>query len=129
MVNILLVEDNPVNSKVLIAMLERAHYYIDWAENGLVGVEMVQNKPSHHYACILMDLQMPVMTGFEAARVIRRLPDTRAEIPIIAVTANMTPDIDQDVKKAGMSQLLGKPVKYDSLIQAIRQEIITEFTL
>jgi len=129
MINILLVEDNPVNQQVLSAMLKRAHYHVDTADNGLDAVNLIQKQSAYHYACILMDLQMPVMDGFTATRAIRNLGRNYDAIPIIAVTANMIHNIEDQIHTAGMRALLPKPVHYDDLMNAINREITTEFTL
>ncbi|MBI5165075.1 MAG: response regulator [Magnetospirillum sp.] len=104
---VLLVEDNPVNRKVALALLAKTGLAIDIAENGKLGVEMAQAVP---YDLILMDVHMPLMNGLDAARAIRALPD-RQDVPIVAMTANAFDDERRHCLEAGMNDHLGKPVR------------------
>ena len=107
---VLLVEDIEINREILITLLESTSITIDSAENGKLGVEMVEKNPDL-YDAILMDVQMPEMDGYEATRKIRKMKDERARsIPIIAMTANVfKEDIDRCIE-AGMNDHIGKPV-------------------
>ncbi|MEM9157474.1 MAG: ATP-binding protein [Verrucomicrobiota bacterium] len=109
---ILVVDDNDINRKIVIRFLNKLGYESDVACNGAEAVEAVKNNP---YDLILMDCQMPVMDGFEAARIIRDSEADYSEIPILALTANA---LEQDRKRsldAGMDDHLTKPLKRGTL--------------
>jgi two-component system sensor histidine kinase/response regulator len=112
---VLLVEDNEINQEVAIGQLEDAEIDVDLAENGEIAVRMVQEKD---YDLVLMDMQMPVMDGIEATRVIRS--DPRFEtLPIIAMTANaMAADRDRCLE-AGMNDHIAKPIDPDQLFSVM----------
>jgi two-component system sensor histidine kinase/response regulator len=108
---VLLVEDNEINQEVAIGQLEDAEVDVDVADNGEIAVRMVKEK---NYDLVLMDMQMPVMDGIEATKVIRSDPrfDT---LPIIAMTANaMAADRDRCLD-AGMNDHIAKPIDPDQL--------------
>jgi len=110
-VNILLVEDNKINQQVAYEMLERLGANVTVADNGCNAVDLYK---SNHFDIILMDLQMPVMDGFEATNVIRTILKD-INIPIIAMTANtMTGDKEKSIQ-SGMNDHLGKPIDIDLL--------------
>ncbi len=108
---VLLVEDNELNMEIAQEILCAAGFSVDTAQNGLIAVEMVRNSAAGYYDAILMDIQMPVMDGYQASQEIRRLENRDlAEIPIIALTANT---FDEDKKKAlssGMNAYVAKPI-------------------
>ncbi len=108
---LLLVDDNELNMELAYEILSSAGFSIETAENGQIAVEMVQNSAVGYYDGILMDIQMPVMDGYQATRKIRSLErKDLAEIPIIALTANV---LDEDKKKAlssGMNAHIAKPL-------------------
>ncbi len=108
---ILLVEDNEFNLTIAHTLLERAGFTVDTATDGRVAVNKVINAPKYdYYDAILMDVQMPIMDGYEATRAIRALDDKRSEIAIIAVTANAF-DTDKDnAISAGMNGHIAKPI-------------------
>lgn len=110
---ILLVEDNALNVKIAQKFLARWDTVVDVAENGEIAVEMVKNK---EYDLILMDLQMPVMDGYEASRAIRAFNQT---IPIIALTAEATSDIRDLALGFGMNDYISKPFKPENLFSTI----------
>jgi signal transduction histidine kinase/DNA-binding response OmpR family regulator len=113
---ILLAEDNLVNQKVALRMLERLGYRADVAGNGL---EVIEGLRRQHYDVILMDVQMPEMDGLETTREIHRLWSEMDRPYIIAMTANATPQ-DHDVcLDAGMDDYLAKPVKMDLLVKTL----------
>ncbi len=117
---ILLVEDNVINQKVAQAMLEKMGYEIDVAVNGAEAVDAIQHKK---YGLVLMDLQMPVMDGFEATRRIRKSGDRffNAGVPVVAMTANATRE-DRDLcLVAGMDDYLSKPVERQVLIAMLNR--------
>jgi CheY-like chemotaxis protein len=109
---ILLVEDNKVNQKLVLALLARDDYHADVAENGFEAVEAIQRGV---YGLILMDCQMPGMDGYEATRRIRAMNGDAASVPIVALTANaMEGDRDRCLD-AGMDDYLGKPLRGEDL--------------
>jgi signal transduction histidine kinase/ActR/RegA family two-component response regulator len=118
--DILLVEDNRVNQKVAMALLERRGYRVTVAENGARALELLtaSNAP---FALILMDMQMPVMDGLEATRQIRGFEAAhgRPRLPIIAMTANAMQGDRETCVEAGMDDYLSKPIKADTLYELI----------
>src|SRR5690606_39219334 len=118
--HILLVEDNKLNVMVAQVELEDAipDVMIDVAENGKVALEMLQAKT---YDLILMDVQMPVMDGYEATRAIRGLKSVKALTPILAMTANVMRAEVQQCSDAGMDGFIPKPFKRQELEEAIRR--------
>ena len=108
---ILLVEDNLLNREIILGMLEESKIEIDVAVNGLEGVEKYYENPDK-YEMILMDVQMPLMDGYEATKQIRA---KNQNIPIIALTANaMSQDIEK-TKAVGMNEHITKPIAADKL--------------
>ncbi len=112
---LLLVEDNPVNQKVAVALLRETRLPVDVAENGARAVEMAA---ANAYDLILMDMHMPVMDGIEATRAIRRLPG-HAATPIVAMTANAFDEERDRCLEAGMNDHLGKPVRPEVLFATL----------
>ena len=103
---VLLVEDNPINQKLAMTLLGRLGYAADLAENGQAALEALKVKP---YDVILMDMQMPVLDGLGATRLIRASNSAYAAIPIVALTANAMQADRELCKAAGMDDFLGKP--------------------
>ena len=122
--SILLVEDNELNSEIAIAILNEYGFQVDTAENGAEAVEKIRNSAPGDYELVLMDIQMPVMNGYEAAKQIRALGDPAlAEITILAMTANA---FDEDRKKAlecGMDGFLSKPIVIEELIHTLQTNL------
>ncbi|MES1196743.1 MAG: ATP-binding protein, partial [Steroidobacter sp.] len=109
---VLLVEDNIVNQKVAIRFLQRLGAKVTVANNGAEGVDLIKRG---QFALVLMDVQMPVMDGFEATRCIRALDSSRRDVPIVALTANAMPEDRNNCLSAGMNEFLTKPLQIDKL--------------
>jgi PAS domain S-box-containing protein len=106
---VLVVEDNPVNQRVVLRMLEKMGHVVDVADNGVAAVACVSR---NRYDAVLMDCQMPVMDGFEASREIRRQQEgTGRHTPIIALTAGAMKGDQEKCLEAGMDAYLSKPIK------------------
>lgn len=118
--HVLLAEDNPVNQQITLELLHLVGISADVAENGADALQLIQRAEPRHYSLILMDLQMPVMDGHEAARQIRLLPDWQA-IPIIALTAHAMADIRERCLREGMQDYLTKPIQPDLLYQLLNR--------
>ena len=118
--HLLLVEDHPINQKLAVVLLQRMGYTVDVAEDGAKGVAAANLKP---YSLILMDVQMPVMSGFDATRAIRAGAGPNAKTPIVALTANaMQSDKDASFD-AGMDDFLTKPFNKDGLLEVIHRNL------
>ncbi|WP_270742588.1 response regulator [Holdemanella biformis] len=117
--HILLVEDNDLNAEIAQTLLEDKGIKVTWAKDGLEAITMVKENAMDCFDCILMDIQMPKMNGFEACKVIRSLPNNRSQIPIIALTANAFEEDRKDCLDAGMSEHVSKPIEIQSLLQTI----------
>ena len=112
----LLVEDNMINMEIAQMLLGQEGFLIETAENGQIAVEMTAASQPGTYDVILMDIQMPVMDGYAAARAIRSLPDKKlADIPIIAMTANAFREDIQKAEEAGMNGHIAKPLDIPSM--------------
>ena len=121
---ILLVEDNELNSEIAVEILNEYGFLVDTAENGAEAVEKVKRSKPGGYDLVLMDVQMPVMNGYEATKQIRALRDPAlAGITILAMTANA---FDEDRKKAlecGMNGFLSKPIVIEELISTLQNNL------
>ena len=104
----MLAEDNPINAKLACLLLERAGHRVTAVTNGAMALAAVAER---RFDVVLMDVQMPEMNGFEATRQIRGLPDPRARIPVIAMTANVLAGDEEKCRQAGMDDYIGKPFK------------------
>jgi len=119
-IRVLLVEDIEINRIIAREMLKKAGLLVETAENGKEAVTLVQNNPPAHYDLIFMDLQMPVMDGYEASQAIRGSGrEDLLRIPIVAVTANAFQEDVSRAKDAGMNDLVMKPVDLDRLLAAL----------
>ena len=122
--NILIAEDNDLNAEIAAAILERAGLKTERVENGVQCVNLITKMPAGTYDMILMDIQMPEMDGYEAARVIRQLPDRdKACIPIIAMTANAFEEDRKDAMAAEMNGHMAKPIQVDQLLSMLAEMI------
>lgn len=114
---ILLVEDDPLNQMVTCNLLETWKIQVAVANNGREAIELLEHKS---FDVVLMDMQMPIMDGLDATRYIRsELADDVQDIPIIALTANATPDSETQCLEAGMNDYLSKPIEIDNLYRKI----------
>jgi PAS domain S-box-containing protein len=113
---ILLAEDNAINQKLAVLLLQKAGYLVDAVENGQQVLERLQ---AEQYNAVLMDVQMPVMDGFEATRRIRQLEGGNAHIPIIAMTAHALKGDRERCIESGMDDYVSKPLQPQALITAI----------
>jgi PAS domain S-box-containing protein len=116
--NILLVEDNPVNQKVALRFLERLGYRADAVANGIEAINAIG---SHHYQLVFMDIQMPEMDGFEATRHIRKNLPTHRQPCIIALTANALQSDRDQCLASGMNDFITKPIKLNEITDVIRR--------
>jgi CheY-like chemotaxis protein/two-component sensor histidine kinase len=118
--HILLAEDNELNAEIAEEILTEAGFEVDRAEDGQVCVEMLEEADDECYDLILMDIQMPNMNGYQATETIRALDDqAKAQIPIIAMTANAFEEDKRDAVRAGMNGHLAKPVEVKELYKAL----------
>lgn len=117
---VLLVDDNPLNREIAYELLTGVGFSVEVAENGQKAVDAVVEASDDHFDLVLMDIQMPVMNGYEAARAIRALNDERkSNIPILAVTADAFSEDRQRALEAGMNGHLPKPIDVDKLYEAM----------
>ena len=114
---LLVVEDNELNMEITTTVLEEAGFSVDQAVNGQAALEKVATAAPGQYALVLMDIQMPVMDGYEATRRIRALPDpAKARIPIVAMTANAFAEDRENALAAGMNEHIAKPFDIHTLL-------------
>ncbi len=114
---LLVVEDNELNMEITTTVLEEAGFVVDQAINGQVALEKIATAAPGQYALVLMDIQMPVMDGYEATRRIRALPDpAKAQIPIVAMTANAFAEDRENALAAGMNEHIAKPFDIHTLL-------------
>ena len=119
--HILLAEDNQMNQMIAVAILEEAGFSIDIASDGIEAVEKMTSSPAGTYDIILMDIQMPKMDGYEAAKRIRELDDQgKASIPIVAVTANAFEEDRKVALAAGMNGHLAKPYDVHAIMETLK---------
>ena len=119
---LLLVEDNELNREIAVEILTEAGFEVDTAEDGTIAVETMENCSADQYQLILMDIQMPIMDGYEATRRIRALDDPRkAGVPIVAMTANAFDEDRQRAKEAGMNEHVAKPIDVEKLMLVLHK--------
>ena len=119
---LLVVEDNELNLEIASTILQEAGFEVDTAENGQIALEKVENAPADRYDLILMDIQMPVMDGYEATRRIRALSDKeKASVPIVAMTANAFEDDRKNALNAGMNGHIAKPLDLPKLFRVLSE--------
>ena len=114
---ILLVDDNDLNREIAITLLEDEGFTVEYAVNGCEAVEKIMDAPSGHYQLVLMDVQMPVMNGYDATRRIREsgLPRCRS-VPILAMTAHAMRGDEERSFAVGMNAHLTKPIDVRELV-------------
>lgn len=126
--HVLLVEDNELNLEIAMEMLSLTGVQVETAENGARAVEIFENSPENHFDLILMDVQMPVMNGYEAVKRIRRLSRKDAEsIWIVAMTANAFVEDIRASREAGMNEHLSKPIDVKRLKDILYRQLSTTF--
>lgn len=119
---ILLTEDNDLNAEIAVELLQEEGCTVDRAKDGVECVDMLEKAANGTYQLILMDIQMPVMNGYDAARKIRGLDDPqKANIPIIAMTANAFTEDRQVALDAGMNDHIAKPINMNVLVPTLRK--------
>ena len=112
---ILLVEDNELNREIGVEILQMTGAEVETAENGKIAVEKVEASPEGLYDLVFMDIQMPVMNGYEATAAIRSLPGEKGKLPIVAMTANAFAEDVQLAKNTGMNGHIAKPLDMNKL--------------
>ena len=121
-VKILLAEDNDLNAEIAVELLQEEGCTVDRAKDGVECVDMLEKAANGTYQLILMDIQMPVMNGYDAAKKIRRMDDPqKANIPIIAMTANAFTEDRQVALDAGMNDHIAKPINMNVLVPTLRK--------
>ena len=121
-VKILLTEDNDLNAEIATELLQEEGCAVDRAKDGVECVDLLEKAADGTYQVILMDIQMPVMNGYDAAKKIRRMDDPKkADIPIIAMTANAFSEDRQAALDAGMNDHVAKPINMNVLVPTIRK--------
>ena len=119
---ILLVEDNELNQEITVEILQEAGFVVDVADDGTVAVEKMQHAKPGQFDLILMDIQMPILNGYEATKQIRAFDDPDlAGIPILAMTANAFEEDRQEALEAGMNGHVAKPVDVPKLLELLRE--------
>ena len=116
---ILLAEDNALNAEIATTVLEDVGMEVELAGDGAIALKKLQEAPVGHYDLILMDIQMPHLNGYQAARKIRALPDERARTTIVAMTANAFEEDRQAAFEAGMDAYVTKPIEPAKLMQVL----------
>jgi len=117
---VLLVEDNEMNREIAVELLTESGLVVDTANDGDVAVNIIRKASPNEYELILMDVQMPRMSGYDATKEIRKLKDPqKSNIPIIAMTANAFEEDKKNALDAGMNGHLSKPIDVQKLIQTL----------
>ena len=118
---ILLAEDNELNWEIAEDILTEAGFEVDWAENGKLCIEMFEASEIGYYDIILMDIRMPVMGGYDAAKAIRALDRADANLPMFAMTADAFSDDIQHCLECGMNEHVAKPIDVERLTQLLKK--------
>ena len=121
-IHILMAEDNEINAEIATTMLEMANANVTVASNGEEAINLFSNNPPDTFQLILMDINMPVLNGYEATKRIRKLSRNDAKsIPILALTANAFDEDKKDALAAGMNGHIGKPIEMDVLLHKVKK--------
>ena len=121
---ILLAEDSDLNAEIAMEILRDVDFVVERAEDGRQCVEMIEKAPAGYYDLVLMDIQMPKMNGYEATRIIRKMEDReKANITILAMTANAFEEDKREAIEAGMNAHLSKPIEVEKLIKTIKRSL------
>lgn len=119
---ILLAEDNELNAEIAITILEEAGFEVEHAKDSIICVDMLEKADSGYYNLILMDIQMPNMDGYKATQTIRKFSDKKkADILIVAMTANAFEEDKQDAYNAGMNGHIAKPIIVEELMADLKE--------
>ena len=121
--NILLVEDNELNAEIAATILRDIGIKVELVTDGKEALDRVKEVPAGYYDLILMDIQMPRLDGYQATRQIRALPDERADVPIIAMTANAFEEDKKAAFAAGMNGHIAKPIEIEKMIKTLAEVI------
>ena len=117
---LLLVDDMEINREIALAILESSGFEVEEACDGKEAVEKIENADVGYFDAVLMDIQMPVMNGYDAARAIRSLSnDKLSAIPIIAMTANAFEEDKKAAREAGMNGHVAKPIDVEELMSTL----------
>ena len=117
---VLVVDDNEINRSIVGELLADSGIQSDGAEDGRKAVELISSAPANFYDLVLMDIQMPVMNGFEAAYAIRSLQGPRSRVPIAAMTASVRDDERARAEKAGMNTFIEKPLNVKKILTLLK---------
>ena len=118
---ILLVEDNELNQEIALEILRQSGFEVDVADDGAVAADVMKKAGPGQYDLILMDIQMPIMNGYEAARQIREMERPGiSDLPIIAMTANAFDEDRRAALEAGMNGHIAKPIDVQKLLELLR---------
>ncbi len=121
-IRLLLAEDNPINREIATLILNDLGIQVETAEDGDAAVKKLAERGPGYFQGVLMDIQMPVMDGYEAARTIRALPDAELSgIPIIAMTANAFREDEEAAKEAGMQGHIAKPIDINAMQRTLQE--------
>ena len=121
---LLLVEDNAINREIAQMILMELGFTVETAEDGKIALDKVAASAPGYYDGVLMDIQMPVMNGYESTKAIRALPDPElSRIPIIAMTANVFADDVQHALDAGMNGHIGKPINIPDMVTTLSESL------
>ena len=119
---ILLAEDNELNQEIAVEILGDAGFTTEVAPNGQIAVDMLKKSEPGYYQVVLMDVQMPVMNGYEAVREIRNFENKKlASIPILAMTANAFEEDKQEALRCGMNDHIAKPINVKVLFETLKK--------
>lgn len=121
-ISILVAEDNAINQLLIKTILQKEGFEVEITDNGKLAIEALEKAD---FQIVLMDLMMPEMNGYETTFAIRTLKDpTKSKIPIIAVSADVTKDVQEKCFEAGMNDYISKPYEVFQLIEKIKEYVI-----